>query len=101
MGTTKKTVAIEDVRAWVNTRLTAPDSAQRLGDLTPDQAFRLGAASLLEQILHATGNYKGFAYTGDGNEAGLVDDSRRYYYGGKVNVGERCYYGPEGVGLPR
>jgi hypothetical protein len=60
---------------------------------TPDQ--RLGVASLLETILHDTGNYAGYnllgwmnggydAWVADGKPAStaayLGDDSRRFYY---------------------
>lgn len=79
----RKTIAVEQIRDWVNTRLQVANSSLMVKELTPEQAFRLGAASLLEQILHATGNYKGFGYTNLGDEGyvhGETDETRRCYY---------------------
>lgn len=70
---TRKTIPVDQVREWVNTRLVAPDSAQLEGDCTPEQAFRLGLANVLEQILHATGNYRGYYYP----DSTVMDETRR------------------------
>jgi hypothetical protein len=77
---TRKTIDVDQVRDWTNTRLAAPGSFHTgLADLSPEQAFRLGVASLLEQILHGTGNYAGFGYT-ETYVAGQTDETRRRYY---------------------
>ena len=50
---------------------------------TPD--VRFGMIAVLEQVLHDTGNYKGYNNVKDGvicNYREQPDDSRRYYYGG-------------------
>lgn len=77
----RKTIDVAEVTRWVNIRLGVPDSTHRLegAELTPEQAFRLGAASLLEQILHATGNYRGFGYH-EPYVKGETDETRRHYY---------------------
>lgn len=67
----RKTVDVETVKNQVNTMLRTVDSSLRLENLftsepmTAEQAFRLGAASVLEQILHMTGNYHGYYYLAD------------------------------------
>lgn len=43
---------------------------------------RYGLMTLLERILHDTGNYWGFQFT-DGDN-GRTDDTRRRYYGGNA-----------------
>lgn len=73
----RKTIEVNTLREWVNTRLAIAGSSHYLPEgMTPEEAFRLGAASLLEQVLHASGNYRGFRYTD--TEAG--DETRRHYY---------------------
>ena len=80
MGT-RKTISVEQVREWANIRLAAPDSQEQFGDRTPEQAFRLGVASLLEQILFATGNYRGYARDWDRDTEPVCDETRRIYFG--------------------
>ena len=53
----RKTINVESVRALVNGMLK--DSAQ---DDHVDRAYREGAISVLEEILHESGNYRGFRY---------------------------------------
>lgn len=89
----RRTIPVAQVVEWVNTRLDGADSTLALTDsagkeLTAEQAFRLGAASLLETILHATDNYRGYNFlpdkgiTWDGdNKPTFVDETRRFYYG--------------------
>lgn len=91
----RKTIDVETLIDWVNTRLASPNSMLTVQDLTPEQAMRVGAYSLLEQILHATGNYEGFNYndsekssnyetTGTGAWLKLgYDDTRRHYFKSK------------------
>lgn len=58
----RKTVDVETLVGWVNTRLATPSSSFKLDDYTPEQAFRLGLMSIVEQVLHNTGRYAGFNY---------------------------------------
>lgn len=83
----KKTFFVMDLIDAVNT-------ANRQGKQTPEQ--RQGHNSLLEKVLHDTGNYSGFSYLGQsevpaGEKPGIIfdqseardheypDDSRRVY----------------------
>jgi hypothetical protein len=84
----RKTVDVSQLVGWVNTRLAVPDSAHRFDGMSPEQAYRAGVASLLEQVLHATGNYRGFGYQqservpdSDYPLREGYDDTRRVYYG--------------------
>ncbi len=45
-----------------------------------DAQYRLGVCSLMEQILHESGNYVGFGYIDTPYVAGVTDESRRSYY---------------------
>jgi len=77
-----KTVKVADVLAMVNNALTVSNSSLLLEQydgraMTPQEAFRLGQASLLESILHRTDNYAGFSFTDDNR--GDTDASRRRY----------------------
>lgn len=92
MSKGRKTITVAQIKAWVNTRLAGAHSSLYLDGLTPAQAFRLGQASLLEAVLHHTGNYKGFGYQDteknpeyeDGSGKDWLreghDDTRRRYY---------------------
>jgi hypothetical protein len=90
----RKTINIESVRTLVNNMLR--DSHQ---DDHVDRAYREGAISVLENLLHDTGNYRGFRYLtqdelfkncipGVHRGEGLsyeekfinTDGTRRYYY---------------------
>ena len=53
----RKTINVESVRILVNSMLSG--SAQ---DDHVDRAYREGAISVLEEILHESGNYRGFRY---------------------------------------
>lgn len=80
----RKTVEVKQLIEWVNTRLAVADSTSRLDGLSPEQAYRLGVASLLEQVLHATGTYQGFSYQASELTEDYVlrddyDDTRRCY----------------------
>lgn len=91
----RKTIEVETVRQAVNTALAT--------DTYNGRAHRLGAASLLEYVLHATGNYKGYSHLSAGqvphgekpgidrsnqivdenhvaHGVAFPDDSRRYYH---------------------
>lgn len=51
----RKTVNVEKVRDRVNILLANPKVSDD---------YRLGAAAILESILHDTGNYQGYSYVG-------------------------------------
>ena len=69
----RRTIEVDTLVEWVNTRLAAPDSVHRIDpDMSPDKAFRMGVLSLLEQVLMHTGRYRGFQY----NESEFLDPSR-------------------------
>jgi hypothetical protein len=85
-----KTIPVATVLGTVNRGLATTDSTLRLVDrdgepLSAEQAFRLGMASILEQVLHSTGNYRGFGYlpevgiTWEGDGPTIVDETRRVY----------------------
>lgn len=60
------TIPVEDIKFWVN-NILAHDEREitaMVGDLTPQQAYRLATAAILEAALHKTGNYKGYNYLG-------------------------------------
>jgi len=85
----RQTVPVADVITWANARIAVDGQFAALDGLTPDQAFRRGVASLLEQILHRTGNYAGFGYPASelaapGELRDGYDDTRRIYYGGRA-----------------
>jgi hypothetical protein len=67
---TRKTVRIEDLRTMINSRLKdTPDSSR---------AEREAYSSLLESLLHETGNYNGFRYLSEselpfGSKPGIRD----------------------------
>jgi len=90
----KKTIPVERVKELVNAYLT--NMPVNIGDGRMEEGVRLGAASLLEMILHETGNYQGYRYLKQdevpkGAKPGIItdpvsgehtfpDDSRRRYY---------------------
>jgi hypothetical protein len=76
MARKRKTIAVEDLKEAINASL-------ELSTCSPPE--RRAMASVLEQVLHRTGNYRGFRYLESANgrrEDGVWkcdDDSRRYY----------------------
>jgi len=84
MARTRATVPVAFLRDRVNFLLGAPAHHRRsLDGLTPEQAYRLGAASALEAVLHETGNYRGFGYLDVDHTvapAKIPDETRRCYY---------------------
>jgi hypothetical protein len=71
-----KTVRVVDVVDTVNHFLDIS---------TCSSDTRWGMIAVLEQILHDSGNYKGYNNVKDGKICGYKeqpDDTRRYYYGG-------------------
>lgn len=86
----RKTFNVDELRDRVNRMLETPDSSLYLKapgtdrEMTPAEAFRMGLCSVIEGILHETGNYKGFGYHGMIERPGLAweipDETRRVYY---------------------
>lgn len=87
----RKTVKVSDLLERVNRALQTSGSTLYLRapgkdrELTPAEAYRMGMISVLESVLHETGNYRGFGYqemrrTEDG-EYEIADETRRVYYG--------------------
>lgn len=89
MSKSRKTVDVSYVLARVNAMLAAPDSDYC------NESTRKGAATILECVLHETGNYNGFNYldwmnggfdrwVADGEpkdtDPYLGDKTRRVYY---------------------
>ena len=86
MARKRTTLEVETIKAKANAALA--------GDYG-DAGYRAGIASLLETVLHATGQYKGFNHLGwmnggcdawraagepKDNAPFIGDESRRYYY---------------------
>lgn len=80
---TRKTVAVADIVTAANTFLAAPDTFSH-PDVSDPKAQRYGVCGLLEHVLHATGNYRGFSYlstelAAPGQLRDGYDDTRRNY----------------------
>ena len=71
----RKTIEVEAIKEMVNNYLR--ESSDKF--VGPNaKSIRYGHAQLLGEILHQTGNYKGFLYIQDINSENF-DDSRRIY----------------------
>lgn len=77
-----------------------------LRNSTADKGIRMGVIALLENVLHETGSYRGFGYLRqhevpegelpgvqwptlpeeDNPHATYPDDTRRFYYGGRIGA---------------
>lgn len=66
----RKTIEVEKVREMANHFLEHSKDDQ--------EDARIGVAGLLEGVLHATGNYKGFSFMGQTQRD--MDESRRRYF---------------------
>lgn len=79
----RQTIPVEQIRDWANAALQTANSTLLLDNQTPEQAFRLGIAGMLERVLHATGNYAGFQYADPSTPGEYVtdvtDETRRRY----------------------
>lgn len=75
----RKTIEVREILELANRGLALRHNQLTpvLRDCTPEQAYRMGLASLLTQILSRTGYYNGFGYT---NETGDADETKRHYY---------------------
>ena len=80
----RQTVPVKFLRDRINTLLQAPSHHRRsLEGLSAEQAYRMGAASVLEAVLHETGNYAGFGYLDVDHTVDpprIPDETRRAYY---------------------
>ena len=47
---------------------------------TPADFYRMGVITVLESVLHATGNYRGFGYDTEKNPPLASTPMKRYYY---------------------
>jgi hypothetical protein len=75
----KKTVRVDYLKERINNALNLPDVN------TPE--MRRAFATVLEDVLHATGNYHGFQFTDPNRQhddrgliPGTYDDTQRRYY---------------------
>ena len=75
----RKTITVENLRDRVNLFLRNTDKNAQVGTPTKTaaewQQLRLGACTVLEQVLHETGNYRGYTYV----TPYTVDESSRSY----------------------
>jgi hypothetical protein len=90
MSQPRKTVDVQQLKERVNRALRdAADFQDSTKGLEGAQAFRQGLAAVLEDVLMASGNYKGFNYVclenaerdADGYLVpGTYDETKRVYY---------------------
>ena len=67
----KKTINVAKMLYWANFQLARTDEIA-------DQGYKQGVCDMIEQILHSTGNYKGFGYhTSEGFEP--TKDNYQYF----------------------
>jgi len=81
MARTKKTIHVATVKESANRALndeTAIYWQTKNHGEAGARAYRQGVAAVLESVLHATGNYRGFRFT-DGAQ-GDYDESLREYH---------------------
>jgi hypothetical protein len=88
----RKTIEVQQIKDYVNERL-----AKSVDNEYVSPAWRFGLCTMLEMILHETGNYKGYNnlykhQVPEGQKPGIIfddspaanhqypDDSRRIYY---------------------
>ncbi len=77
----RKTIPIEAIKARGNHALA--NSEVYLPDgITPEQAWRMAIASMLEFVLFDANAYRGFGYLDMGRDVDfkLIDETRRVYY---------------------
>ena len=81
----RKTIDVETIKNMVNERLEKSKDTFEVSGYDAN-SFRHGIASLLEDILHKTGNYKGFGYLESAKvknpctkDMTIENESRRYY----------------------
>lgn len=91
----RKTFEVDTFKSWVNSQLAENDHMDT-NNLYCGKSHRLGLIAALENLLHETGNYRGFNYleqrgVPSGQKAGIIhdptgghdhefpDDTRRVY----------------------
>ena len=67
----KKTIEVKAMLEWANTQLARKDEYA-------DEKFKAGICSMIEEVLHSTGNYKGYNEYEYGSE--YTNQYCRYYY---------------------
>ena len=76
----RQTINVELVKEKVNTYLAELPTGKTPEETVKYKYLRFGARTVLETILHETGNYKGYAHNDSPFVSGVSDDSRRHYY---------------------
>jgi hypothetical protein len=72
MASKRSTIDVAKVLKWANTQLRFDDNTKE---------FKMGICSLVEQVLHDTGNYNGFGFHSNAHsETGSFGYYTRYYY---------------------
>ena len=69
----RKTVEVEQMIKWANMQLGRTDEYADVG-------FKLGISTMVERVLHNSGNYNGFQFINNyDSEVGTVGYYSRYY----------------------
>jgi hypothetical protein len=70
----KKTIKVTEMLNWANEQLSRTDNYA-------DVRFKSGISTMIEKILHETGNYKGFGFiNNDDSETATLGYYSRFYY---------------------
>jgi hypothetical protein len=70
----RKTIEVSEMLEWANNHLKRTDEYANKG-------FKSGISTMIEKILHDTGNYKGFGFiNNDDSETGTLGYYSRFYY---------------------
>lgn len=72
----KKTFLVRELKERANAALARKDA--EFYNVKDAESYRQGVCFMLESVLHATGQYKGFGYIGGYKEGG--PEYRRSYY---------------------
>ena len=78
----RKTVSVKWLKDRVNRALSV-NSPSCLEDHTPQDAWKLAMAALLEDVLMSTDNYKGYSYNlvdRSGELPKILDETNRVYH---------------------
>jgi hypothetical protein len=78
--TKRQTIRVQQVKEQVNTYLANLPTGKTPEEIEMYKNLRRGASSVIENILHNTGNYMGYGYIDSPYVEGVTDESRRYYY---------------------
>jgi hypothetical protein len=70
----RKTIEVSEMLVWANGHLKRTDQYA-------DSKFKAGICTMIEKILHDTGNYKGFGFiNNDDSETDTLGYYSRFYY---------------------